>query len=318
MRDGLGAPWLALRDAFSELGVFLTADTAVDLGDTGFELHLNARKKINDCQSYAILLESSLIYPLNASAKLLRQYAKIFTWDSGFEGSSRHVPIVISHELGSGAVDGYSERPLLLNMIAANKSMAAFCPHRDLYLRRIAAIKWFHKNAPHEFRLYGSGWDKVPLLPTRVGRVASRIASAFYRKPPFASIWGGPIESKAYVLRKSRFSLVYENVYGHRGYITEKIFDAFNAGCVPIYLGSVDVQSYIPSSCFIDARTFPSFSDLYLYIKCMPESEYLRFQASIVSFLSSDSARVFSPESFARKISNTILDAQLAFISAAR
>ena len=36
------------------------------------------------------------------------------------------------------------------------------------------------------------------------------------------------------------------------GYVTEKIFDAFKAGCVPVYWGAENITKYVPAECFID------------------------------------------------------------------
>ena len=46
-----------------------------------------------------------------------------------------------------------------------------------------------------------------------------------FKTLPFPS-WRGEILNKQEILCKSRFSIVYENVQGVKGYITEKIFDA--------------------------------------------------------------------------------------------
>jgi hypothetical protein len=42
------------------------------------------------------------------------------------------------------------------------------------------------------------------------------------------------VDSKKNTLEKYKFSICYENARDIPGYITEKIFDCFFAGCVPI------------------------------------------------------------------------------------
>ena len=48
------------------------------------------------------------------------------------------------------------------------------------------------------------------------------------------------------------FAICYENARDIPGYITEKIFDCFFAGCVPIYWGGApNVTDHIPANTFI-------------------------------------------------------------------
>ena len=42
-------------------------------------------------------------------------------------------------------------------------------------------------------------------------------------------------------------------------WITEKIFDCFYAGTIPVYLGAPDVARWLPPECFIDMRRFGGY-----------------------------------------------------------
>lgn len=62
----------------------------------------------------------------------------------------------------------------------------------------------------------------------------------------------GPTRSdKLSFLQTRRFAIAFENT-SHPGYVTEKIVDAFQAGCVPIYWGSSRVTEEFNPSTFID------------------------------------------------------------------
>ena len=50
---------------------------------------------------------------------------------------------------------------------------------------------------------------------------------------------GGPVASKLDFDRSHKFSIVCENT-AHSGYTTEKLVEAFAAGCIPIYWGDPD------------------------------------------------------------------------------
>jgi len=108
----------------------------------------------------------------------------------------------------------------------------------------------------------------------------------------------GPIDSKLEVLKYYRFSFAYENTKNVPGYITEKIFDSFHAGTVPIYLGAPNVWEYIPDECFIARADFQSDEELYHYLKNMPKDVYAKYLDNIDDYLHSDQAKLFSKEHF--------------------
>jgi hypothetical protein len=155
-----------------------------------------------------------------------------------------------------------------------------------LYSKRIETVRWFEAHAPDAFDLFGVGWQNsaVP-FPSYRGRVVDKIA----------------------VLSKYKFSICYENVGGLQGYVTEKIFDCFFAGCVPIYWGAENIFEYIPPSCFIDRREYPDHESLYCYLRSMSESDYIEYQISIKEFLDTNGHKDFKPESFASHIAKNIV-----------
>ena len=58
---------------------------------------------------------------------------------------------------------------------------------------------------------------------------------------------------------------------------TPEIFDAFIAGCVPVYWGAKNITDYVSSDCFIDRREFKNNQELYRYMKNMNDDEYLKY-----------------------------------------
>lgn len=307
-RDGLALPWLALRDAFrSAGGDLLVSDDAEDV-ELDFVIHVNAQRCLHDVPAFAILTECGLVHPPNVDPQMLQQYRGIFTWMPDLVSRGLATEIRLAHPLGEGVVDGYQHRPQLLVLIASNKALPVWRPAQDLYRERVRAIRWFEKHAPQAFALYGYGWDKSPRLPTRLGGMVQRVESVLPWRPQWFPSWKGVIASKREVLRHARFSLCYENVRGLRGYITEKIFDAFCAGNVPVYWGAEDITDHIPADCFIDRRAFGDYADLYHYLTSMSETRYIQYQQAICDFLASPAARRFSTETFATTIVEKVLD----------
>jgi hypothetical protein len=68
-----------------------------------------------------------------------------------------------------------------------------------------------------------------------------------------------PIEDKISLLQNYRFCLAFENDL-YPGYVTEKIFDSWNAGCIPLWWGS-DPARYINPDALINLATHESFNE---------------------------------------------------------
>ena len=66
------------------------------------------------------------------------------------------------------------------------------------------------------------------------------------------------VPNKLEFQKKHKFALAFENC-SHPGYTTEKIVDAFAAGCIPIYWGDPLVDRVFNPKAFIDVGKFPSF-----------------------------------------------------------
>jgi hypothetical protein len=109
------------------------------------------------------------------------------------------------------------------------------------------------------------------------------------------------------VMSRARFSYCYENVCDLSNYITEKIFDAFLSGSVPIYWGADNVTEHIPEECFIDRRNFPDMEGLHNYLISIDPKQYLRYQEAIEKYLLSQEVRKFSSEAFVSAIVTGII-----------
>jgi hypothetical protein len=163
---------------------------------------------------------------------------------------------------------------------------------QELYTLRLKAIDFFHDKV--EFDLYGRNWDKklwgIP------------------RKQYLAALkcYKGSVNDKIATLANYKFTICFENAI-YDGYITEKIFDCFYSGSVPIYFGAPDVLEHIPANCFIDFRDFANFDKLLLYLNSITKEEFYSYVNSINSFLDSPDFYKFSESNLANNLLNTIL-----------
>lgn len=82
------------------------------------------------------------------------------------------------------------------------------------------------------------------------------------------------------VFNKYKFILCFENSY-QNGYVTEKIFNCFFAGTIPIYMGAPNILDYFSESCFINVNNINTnnendFLDKIRYISTN-KTEYNKF-----------------------------------------
>ena len=115
----------------------------------------------------------------------------------------------------------------------------------------------------------------------------------------------GRIEDKLKTLAGYRFSLCFENSIA-RGYITEKIFNCFCVGTIPIYFGAPNILDKIPGNCFIDFRDFQSMEELFEHLKQLSEKDYQTYLNNIKVFLNSEKAEDFSQKAFSEALLNVL------------
>jgi len=152
---------------------------------------------------------------------------------------------------------------------------------------RAQLIRFFETKAYEEFEYYGFN---------------SIIETSRYR----GQIPGHPVcDEKLEILKNFRFCICFENTMIN-GYITEKIFTCFTAGCVPVYQGAPNVESYIPKECFIDYRDFKSDEEMYNFLKSMSKERYEQYLSAIERYLSSEQAKIFSKEHFSEIVAECV------------
>ena len=304
----LHGQWIALKDQLYKNGIELVSKEFTNLESFDLEIHLNAWKTNKSrWPKFAILTETDFIHSNNSDMKLLKKYNHLFSWNPILVDSGLATKIQFSHPMGKGIIDGFKKRNKFAVLFGSNRSLRGLHPKNNLYGERVKTIRWFERNAPNDFTLYGRKWDMTGRLPTRLGALVHSIEKKLpFNYCPFPS-WKGVIINKQDVLRSSCFSIVYENIKGLNGYITEKIFDAFVAGNIPVYWGAEDIHKYIPNECFIDRRFFSNHDELYKFLKNISEEKYLDYQRSIKKFLENDSED-FSCKKFANVISAKIIE----------
>lgn len=252
-------------------------------------------------KKWVLLQEPPVVHRRNWDLTKHKQFDRLFTWNDDLIDNRKYFRYNYSHLIPQHIEKNISSRRKLCTLIAGNKKSRH---PLELYSERIEAIRWFERNHPEEFDLYGIGWAKPSLKLSHMFKPfkAVKILTA----PDYPS-YRGTVARKQAVLERYEFAICYENISDVPGYITEKIFDCFFAGCIPVYLGASNITKYIPSNCFIDKREFIDYESLYEYMRSLSAADHSRFLCNIEAFLNSDAARLFSRENFARVITNEML-----------
>lgn len=307
-RDDGFKSWISLREAFSAHDISLdTADQFINSAHADFELHLDCRPTTHAIKSYLLMLESHLIKPLNAKPTLWQRYNKVFTWRDDLVDGKQFIKINYPQQICIPEIDGWQQRQQLCCLIAGNKSLAR-SDNRDLYVERIKTIQWFEKHAKDALNLYGTDWDLPMIGHGFTGKVLRVLFKKLKRVRPFKKLqtYKGKLDRKSDALLTTKFNICYENVADLPGYITEKIFDSFFYGCVPVYWGASNITQYIPANCFIDRKQFKNTAEMYAFLNTVTETEYIEYQRNIVRFLQSDQAQKFSTATFVNTIVDTV------------
>lgn len=238
---------------------------------------------INSNQNILFCFESPLVNPFNHMKLLKIFFKKIYTWDDNKVDNKYYFKFYIPQLNFRGNIQkmNFKDKKFLTMVNAKKSSLSIFrflSPYKaDLYKERLDIINYLEGVIPNEFDLYGWGWKKAdPFKP-----VENIVGYKDYK------VYKGEIENRAKVKVMShyKFAFAVENAKAP-GYITEKLFDCFKAGCVPIYYGASNVEKFVPQNCFIDMRDYKNYDDLLEYIKSIDEKKYEKYVKAAREFLS--------------------------------
>jgi len=252
---------------------------------------------------YLVVFESELIRPENWNLNKHDKFDKIFTWHDDYVDNKKYFKINFSHQIPE-SIPKCVQKEKLCCIIAGNKKVQH---PLELYSKRIEAIRWFERHHPEDFDLFGMGWNEYRFSGSKLMKALNRIKPLTRLLAEKYPSYCGAVSNKKETLKKYKFSICYENAKDIPGYITEKIFDCFFAGCVPVYWGANNVSEHIPEDCFIDMRKFANYEDMYQYMKNMSDEEYLGYLNAIERFILSDKSYQFSVEYFAKTITEQML-----------
>jgi hypothetical protein len=162
----------------------------------------------------------------------------------------------------------------------------------DRYLERVRAIAAL-AHLP-DFDLYGEGWShRHPAIRPEQHALVQRVHR-------------GTVPDKHSLLGGYKFALVIENTR-FPGYVSEKLFDCFFAGCIPVYDGAPDIDRLVRTDAFIDARRFRSYAQLERCLRNVTEMEAGELLNAGRAYIRSPAFQPFCAKNFAREIVEAVL-----------
>jgi len=332
--ENILAPYLRMRERLEASGVAVhTADRMPPSGQGGQHLYLSLgrtadvraiarRPDVVASAFFAIecpIVEPSLYRALPGMERAVR---RVFTFSKASElirFTGR--PISSTRFVWPQCADGVdsdiwrrTDRRLLC-MINGNKLPRLYA--RELYTARLRAVEYFARF--DEIDLYGRDWDRGPW---RVGRtrIPYTLRAAWrwgwerrqriWPDRSYAAarrVWRGAPESKLVTLGAYTFAICFENMV-LQGWITEKIFDCFFAGCVPVYWGAPEIGEVVPREAFIDMRAFEGFADLRTFLRGLGPKDVARYREAGRAFVESPAYDPFRPGAFAERVAGIVLE----------
>ena len=160
-----------------------------------------------------------------------------------------------------------------IGMILANRSNNETYEVNGVKLQRLDYLRKKFAIFLDNLTVHGSGWDEIEHHKyIKVENVQNRMVDNtnifdFYKK--------------------FNFALIVENCDAEN-YVSEKIYDAWVAGCIPVYYGNND-KIDLPRDCYIDIKDFNDIEEVNLYINKMEKEHidiyYDNISENIISIL---------------------------------
>lgn len=312
-RDNCLMPFEILRKSFASRGFELSTQDICPIDLSEIVIYFDVPAVLPPVEqakkSFLLIYESEMISPKSGLKDMHGSFKKVFTYNDDFLDEARYIksnlPICFSDKVTFDP----SKKTRFCCMIAGNKKINH---NLELYSKRVEAIRWFEQNHPEYFDLYGIGWNE--LLIKGQGFLSRHVLLNPIKKvldifaPKYPS-YKGTVVSKLETLKQYKFSICYENARDIPGYITEKIFDCFFAGCIPVYWGANNITDHIPKECFIDKRKFARYEDLFDFMRKLSDEQCKIYVQAINKFLKSPAGEKFSVNYFGENIAKEVLKA---------
>ena len=295
--DSIGisnSKYFELKKELEKKNIEVYTNDILDEESADFSIHLDYNKPKSK-KNYLLVIEPPIIIKENHNIKRLNEFNKVFTWNDDLVNNKkihkynlpRDFPIIKN-------ADKKFHRGIC--MIVANKKSNN---KNENYSFRKEVINFF-ESSNLKFDLFGIGWDKY----TSSNRYINYIFKNFNVKPPLS--YAGVVNDKLVAASNYDFQFAIENSKNINGYISEKIFDCFLSGNVPIYSGAKNILKYIPKETFINLDKFDSLQKAHDFISSLDQKKIKQIKQNGYEFITGEKAMQFTPKYNAKLIAEII------------
>jgi len=245
--------------------------------------------------------EPRIVIPFNYDPKNLTKFDLIVNVGKSVDGIENNInwPQKIDLKISSQFAKSQSKAVLI------NSNLLSLDSDEMYSLRRTISYK------SDDIDLYGYGWNKG--MKSNMKTLLTEVRK-YIRHPLSLKVKGlkyyfrnqenykGSVGNKIHTMENYRMAIVIENSLN---YVSEKIFDSFSAGCIPIYVGP-DLNEYeIPRNLYIQAE--PSESGVKEAIEKAKKADYAKWFSELVSWFNSESVfKSWSEETFLSRLKKVI------------
>lgn len=197
-----------------------------------------------------LLWEPKSVYPWQYRADVLEQFQHVISF-SPWRATKYNLKNWVFHPYDFSAINHVhhkSNRDIAISMINAAKFSAGYTSNYGLRRKILKDLEV----AGFDVKLYGSDWEMTKLEELRKRFAALRLSISAKERISLSetisqlfckySMYQGPVENKFEILSRSELALIVEN---DSDWITEKIFDAFICGAIPVFVGP-QFNEYLP------------------------------------------------------------------------
>jgi len=319
----------ALRDSLKQNGIHLDtqyknspedSDVVICLNETLF--FVNYKRSLKNKKLILILTEPPVYNAIDWTSDRHLNFDFVLSYDKDLLLRSQnkyhfvHFPIQFQKNLPS-SLPSESEfnTKKLVSLVAGAFTITKASPElKSLLYERYRILKFYHKHYPNLLDFFSRNQPvdkfrhfKGAAFLNKLNKALPIWMSQFLYKYSISSVYRGAIPGtqKQAVLSRYRFNYCLENTHGIKGLISEKLFDCFEAGTIPIYFGAPDIREHVPQDCFIDYASFSTLKELHQHLTEMDYKTYLCYLKNARTFLNTG-ARPFSVEAFVNKLRTLI------------
>lgn len=279
-----------VSNSIPDCNVYVTFDLIVDR-----DLSLNKNMK-----TILIRHEPEIVLPQNYSQRNTKKFTMII--DIGKQLNSRTTvinwPQILSYQNSLNQIK--QKKFIIVNSDKLSLIKGENYSLRRLVIKEIAELDCYGFDWNQKFieklKIFINEFMKVRHKPYLLKLSGLRY---YFRRN---KNWLGNIDNKNQILSKYKFNVVIEN---SNDYVSEKLFDSFNAGCIPIYVGPNLSNYQFPTNLYVQAE--PSVTSIKIAMKKVEIMDYETWKCHLLAWLNSPKTHeMWSEELFISKILSRI------------